>query len=58
MIGVLAFLIEYAVGVHHVVHDVALRDLFRSELLRRRQVLAVIITQVIVRNNASGLDAS
>lgn len=50
MVGLLAFRIENAIGIHHVVHHVALGNLLGAELLRGREVLAVVVAQMVVAN--------
>ena len=47
----LAGLVEDVVRLDHVVDDVALGYLFGAELLRRRQVLAVVVAQVVVADD-------
>jgi hypothetical protein len=47
---------QQAVGQHHVIHHVALADLFAAELLRSGQVLAVVVAEVVVGHNAADLD--
>lgn len=45
------------VRVDHVVDHVALGDLLGPELLRRREVPAVVVAQVVVGHDARRLDA-
>ena len=47
---------QKAVGQHHVVHHIALADLLAAELPRSRQVLAVVVAEVVVGHNAADLD--
>lgn len=47
--------IEEGVRLNHVVHHVALGDLFGAELLRRRQVHAVVVPQVVVAHDGGRL---
>mmetsp|Transcript_81070 Transcript_81070/g.161163 ORF Transcript_81070/g.161163 Transcript_81070/m.161163 type:complete len:342 (-) Transcript_81070:781-1806(-) len=58
MVGVLFGLVQQAVRSNHVVDDVGLGDLLGAERLRGREVLAVVVAQVVVRDNGCGLDAS
>ena len=48
---------QQPVGQHHVVHHVALADLLAAELFRSRQVLAVVVAEVVVGHNAANFDA-
>ena len=54
VIRLLSGLVENAVRLDHVVDHVALGDLLGAELLRRRQVLAVVVTQVVVADDRDG----
>jgi len=58
VIRVFVLAVEDAVGADHIVDDVALGDFLGAELLRGRQVLTVVVTQVIVRDNRARLDTS
>lgn len=58
VVGVLILLVENVVGRDHVVHNVGLGDLLGAELLLGAQVLAVIVTQVVVAGNGGELDTS
>lgn len=51
----LAGLVEDAVAGDHVVDDVALRYLLGAEGLRRRQVHAVVVPQVVVAHDGGRL---
>ncbi len=57
MVGRLSLIVQHLVCGHHVVDDAALGDLLGPELLRRGQVLAVVVAQVVVADDALGLDA-
>ena len=57
VVGVLVLVVEDPVGSDHVVDDVRLGDLFGAEGLRRLQVLAVVVAQVVVRDDGGRLDA-
>ena len=48
VVGVLVRLVEQAVGHDHIVDDVGFGDLFRPEGLRRGEVLAVVVAEVVV----------
>ena len=48
-------LVQYGVRLDHVVHHVALGDLFGAELLRSRQVLPVVVAEVIVADDGGRL---
>lgn len=58
VVGVVARLVQDLVGGNHIVNNVGFADLLRSELFFGRQVLAVIVTQMVVANNGDGLQAS
>ena len=55
VVRVLVLAVDQPVGSHHVVHDVGLGDLLRAELRRGREVLAVVVAQVVVADDAGGL---
>lgn len=57
MIWFLSRLVEDRVGLDHVVHHVALRNLFGAELERSGQVLSVIVAQVVVTDDGHGFDS-
>lgn len=56
VVGVLALLVQHAVGLNHVVHNVGLGNLLGAELLLGAQVLAVVVTKVVVAGNRGQLD--
>lgn len=58
VIGMLILLVEEVVGSDHVVNNVGLGDLLGAELLGSGQVLAVVVTEMVVRSNGDGLDTS
>jgi len=58
VVWVFSGLVEELVRGNHVVDHVALGNFLGAELLRGRQVLAVVVTQVIVRDNRTGLETS
>lgn len=58
VVRVLVLLVQDGVSGDHVVHDVALGDLFRAELLLRRQVLAVVVAEMVVACDRGEFDAS
>ena len=51
-------LIQKAVSINHVVDDAALADLFAPKLPLSRQVVAIIVAEMVVRSNRKRLDAS
>ena len=56
MIWMLVGLIEDLVCFHHVIHNISLRDLFGLELFVRAEVLAVIVTKMIVARDGGELE--
>ncbi len=57
MVGLLAGLVEDAVGEDHVLDDAGLGDLLGAELLGGGEVLAVVVAEVVVGGDGDGLDA-
>lgn len=57
VIRVFVGLVQEAVGGDHIVHDVALADLLGAELLWCRQVLSVVVTQVVVADDGGRLES-
>lgn len=55
--GLGVLLIEDVVGGDHVIDNVALADLLAAELLRRGEVLAVVVAEVVVRGDGGQLNA-
>ena len=51
----LSGLVQYAVRLDHVIHHVALGDLFGAELLRSGQVFPVVVAEVIVADDGGRL---
>lgn len=51
----LSRLVQYGVGLDHVVNHIALRDLFGAELLWSRQVFPIVVAKVIVADNGCWL---
>lgn len=49
VVRVLVLRVQEAVGVNHVIDHVGLADLLGTELLRCRQVPAVVVAEVVVR---------
>uniref|UniRef100_A0A182XT73 Uncharacterized protein n=1 Tax=Anopheles quadriannulatus TaxID=34691 RepID=A0A182XT73_ANOQN len=49
--------VQDVVGGDHIVHHVALGDLLRAELLRGREILAVVVAEMVVAHDRDGLDA-
>mmetsp|Transcript_21119 Transcript_21119/g.49874 ORF Transcript_21119/g.49874 Transcript_21119/m.49874 type:complete len:552 (-) Transcript_21119:169-1824(-) len=56
VVGVFVFLKEDAVRFHHVVDHVRLGNFLASELRGRAQVLPVVVSQVVVRDDRDGFD--
>lgn len=56
VVGVLRRLVEDGVGGDHVVDDRGLGNLLGAELLLLGQVLSVVVTQMVVRDDGTGLD--
>ena len=56
VVWVLILLVKDMVGLDHVVDDVGLGNLFGTELLVGGQVLAVVVTEMVVRRDGSKLD--
>lgn len=54
----LSLLVQHLIRCHHVVNDVALGDFLGAELSGSRQVLSVVVAQVVVGHNGSGLETS
>lgn len=57
VVGVLAFLVQDSVGSNHIIDNVRLGNLLRTELLLRAEVLAIIVAEVVVAGNGGKLDA-
>lgn len=49
--------IEHPVGFEDVIYAASLGDLLRTELLLRREILSIIVAQVIVTHYRSTLDS-
>jgi len=58
VVRVFTWLVEDVVHADHVINDVGLGNLLGSELSRSRQVLTIVVTEVVVRNDSLGLDTS
>lgn len=58
VIWVLALLVENVVGLNHIIDNVGLGDLLGAELALRAQVLAIVITEMVVRSDRGQLDTS
>lgn len=58
VVGVVTRLVQDLVRGNHIVDNVGFADLLRSELFFGGQVLAVIVTQMVVANNGDGLQTS
>jgi hypothetical protein len=56
VVGVLTLLVQDVVGLDHVVDDVGLGDLLGAELALGAQVLAVVVTEMVVRSDRGELD--
>lgn len=55
MVRFFSRLVQYGVRLDHVIHHIALGDLFGAELLWSRQVLSVVVAEVIVADNGGRL---
>lgn len=44
MIGMLAGRIQEVIGSHHIIDHIRFGDLLRAELLRRREILAIVVS--------------
>ena len=51
-------LVEEAVSVDHIIDDAALADLLALELPLSRQVVPVVVAEMVVRGDGKGLDSS
>lgn len=58
VVRVLSLLVEDGVGSNHVINNIALGDLLGAELLGSRQVLSVVVTQMVVADNGCELQSS
>lgn len=58
VVGVLILLVQDVVGSNHVIDYIGFGDLLGTELLLRAQVLAVIVTKVVVAGNRGKFDTS
>jgi len=58
VIWVLALLVENVVGLNHIIDNVGLGDLLGAELALRAQVLAIVVTEMVVRSDRGQLDTS
>lgn len=58
VIWVLAFLVKDVVGSNHVINNIGLGDLLGTELLLGRQVLAIVVAEMVVGSNGGQLDTS
>jgi len=58
MIRMLTLLVQDRVRLDHVIDNIRFGDFFRTELPLRAEILAIIISKVIVACNRSKLDAS
>lgn len=56
VVGVFSLLVEHRVGLNHVINDVGLGDLLGAELLLGAQVLAIVVTEMVVAGNGGQLD--
>ncbi len=52
----LTVLVKQAIGSDHVVHDGRLGNLLGTELTLRREVLSVVVTEMVVRSDSSRFD--
>jgi hypothetical protein len=58
VIRMLTRLVKLRVRSNHVIHDIRLGDLLRTELLLGAQVFAVVVAEVVVARNRGELDTS
>jgi len=58
VVRVLSWLVENRVGLDHVIDDVGLGDLLGAELLLGAEVLAIVVTKMVVAGNGGELDTS
>ena len=56
MIRVFAFLVENVVGGNHIIYHVGLGNLLGAELSLRAQILAIIVSKMVVACNGGQLD--
>jgi hypothetical protein len=56
VVGVLTLPVKNSVCSNHVVNNVGLGNLLGAELLLRAEVLAVVVSKVVVASNGSKLD--
>mmetsp|Transcript_7138 Transcript_7138/g.18558 ORF Transcript_7138/g.18558 Transcript_7138/m.18558 type:complete len:292 (+) Transcript_7138:618-1493(+) len=57
VVGVLVFRVEDSIGANHIIDHVRLGDLLRAERLWRREVLAIVVAKVVVRDDRRRLDS-
>lgn len=58
VVGVLILVVEDVIGSDHVIHDVGFGDLLGAELLLGAQVLAIVVTKVVVTGDGRKFDTS
>jgi len=58
VVGVLVLLVEDVISGHHVVDDIALANLLRTELLRSIKVKTIVVTKEVEAGDGSELDSS
>jgi len=58
VVGLLARLVEDAVAIDDIVDDAGLGDLLGAELSGRAEVLTIVVTKVVVRDDGSDLETS
>src|SRR5277367_1373988 len=58
VVGMLAFLVKDRIGFDHVINNIGLGDLLGTELPLRAEILAVVVSEMVVACNGSKLDPS
>lgn len=58
VIWVFALLVEHGIGLNHIINNVRLGDLLRTELLLGAKILAIVVSKMIVAGNGGKLDTS
>eukprot|EP00906_Rhabdomonas_costata_P037844 RCo053395 len=56
VVRMLARRVQEGIARHHVVHNAGLGNFLRAELRRRRQILAIVVPEMVVASNSQRLD--